>query len=97
MNSKEKEVYTHVFKKQAEIHSEQNEVILKLKNENENLRQVLQNQTRLMLSYALLKDCSKVDVNYEKLKRCIQSLDAVDESLCTLLNCFYIKEGLYGR
>lgn len=88
-------LFLQISKEQAKTISEQNTTILNLKAKIEKLQETLKKTTQLMMSYALLKDCSSIDMDYTKLKSCIQELEMFDSETYELLNRLYIKEGLW--
>lgn len=88
-------LFLQISKEQAKTISEQNTTILNLKTKIEKLQETLGKTTQLMISYALLKDCSSFDVDYTKLKSCIQELETFDSETYELLKRLYIEEGLW--
>lgn len=89
------ELFLQIFSEQIKTISEQNTTILSLKAKIEKLQETLEKTTQLMMSYALLKDCSSIDVDYTKLKSCIQELETFNSETYELLKRLYMKEGLW--
>ena len=89
------ELFLHIFSEQIKTISEQNTTILNLKAKIGTLQEALEKTTQLMISYALLKDCSSIDMNYAKLKNCIQELKIFDSETYELIKRLYVKADLW--
>lgn len=89
------ETVIYICNMQIKTISEQHTTILNLKAKIEKLQETLEKTTQLMMSYALLKDCSSIDMDYTKLKSCIQELEMLDSETYELLKRLYMKEGLW--
>nr|DAH54529.1 MAG TPA: hypothetical protein [Caudoviricetes sp.] len=87
--------FLQICSEQLKTISEQNTTILNLKANIEKLQETLEKTTQLMMSYALLKDCSSIDMDYTKLKSCIQELETFDSETYELLKRLYMKEGIW--